>query len=251
MTVRRRDFLGLPLHPVTTRQTIDGILRAAQRPRSNPHIAAYLNAHTANLAWEDRWLRAWLRAADLVYADGMGVVWAARAAGIAVPERVSAADFFLRFAREAADRGVPLALVGGAPGVAHRCAKRLRRAAPSLRIAYISDGFLRDRDWPAIAEALRRSGAGVALLGMGTPRQEKLAEFLRRENAAPSLWCVGALFEYFSGTRARAPLWMRRAGLEWAFRLALEPRRMAVRYLLGNPRFALRTIAGVAWSRLK
>jgi len=200
-------------------------------------LVAYLNAHNVNVVFEDPEYAAILRKAALVYADGMSVVWGWRLLGQTLPCRVNAADFILDFCRRAADEGVSLYLLGSAPSVAERAAERWKASAPGLRIAGTRSGYFGPEDEEAVAEEIRRAAPAILLVGMGVPRQEKWAARWKERLNVPLIWCVGALFEYWGAGRWRAPVWMRRCGLEWAWRLALEPRRLWRRYLIGNARF--------------
>ena len=226
------------LAPVTVNEFIDQVLAWAAEgsPAGPPRVISYLNAHTANLACRNAEFRALLERADLRYADGMAVVRAARELGVALPERVNAGDFLPRFLWAAADRGVKVALVGSEDCVVQAAARRLEGAIPGLRFALVHHGHF-DAGDGKIVELLRASGADVVLAGMGSPRQEAWALGPGQDCGARVIWCVGALFEYFGGARRRAPVWMREAGLEWLFRLALEPRRLAGRYMIGNAEF--------------
>ncbi|MCL5269386.1 MAG: WecB/TagA/CpsF family glycosyltransferase, partial [bacterium] len=106
-------------------------------------------------------------------------------------------------------------------------------------------GYFNEVDARRILEAIELANPDVVLIGMGTPRQEHWALMWSAADRRPRVWwCVGALFEYYAGTRGRAPVWMRRTGLEWVWRLALEPGRLWRRYLLGNPRFLWRVWRG-------
>ncbi|MEO8377612.1 MAG: WecB/TagA/CpsF family glycosyltransferase, partial [Candidatus Sumerlaeota bacterium] len=227
-------------------------LTTAEPATVEPRAAAYLNAHTVNLAFEKqpagglkshRPFRDLLQAMDVVYTDGMAVVKEARRRKIPVPERVSAADFFLRFLWASSGRGRSVALVGGTKDLAGKCGAHLRAVVPSLHISLTQDGFFEpgsDRE-NALIERLKEARPAVVLLGMGSPQQEAFALRLRDEARLPTIWCVGALFEYFTpGHRRHAPLWMREWGLEWLYRLAQEPRRLSRRYLIGNLEFFFR-----------
>lgn len=239
----RHDFFSLPLDDPGQDGLIDWL--TLPDPASvAPRVTGYLNAHTTNLALRpDSVLAPLLRRFDMVYPDGMAVVRAARRRGIAISGRVSAADFFWRFCWAAAARGRTLALVGGPEGLAVRCAEHLQRRVPALQIVHSQHGFIADpAERTALEQALRETRPAITLLGMGSPQQEALALELRDGAGLPTVWCVGALLEYYTpGTRRHAPLWMRQAGLEWAFRLSQEPRRLARRYLLGNAEFLWRT----------
>lgn len=245
------DFLGLPLAGVDRRALVDW-LTGADPARTPPRVAGYLNAHTVNLALrKEGTLGPALRDFDLVYADGMSVVRAGRRRGLPLPERVSGADFFEPFCRAAAERGRTLALVGGDGDLAARCAEEMRRRVDGLDIVHTSRGYLppESAERRRVLAELQRARPAITLLGMGSPLQEVFALECRAAGL-PTTWCVGALFEYYTpGMRRRAPRWMCRAGLEWAFRLSQEPGRLWRRYLLGNIEFILRD-RGVIRSRI-
>ncbi|MCC6545719.1 WecB/TagA/CpsF family glycosyltransferase [Candidatus Sumerlaeota bacterium] len=211
-----------------------------------PRAVGYLNAHTVNLSHQDGTLKQSMNKLDVVYADGMAVVKEARLRGIVVRERVSAADFLVRFLWVAASRGRPIALVGGKNRLAEKCAMNLRELVPKLEVVLVHDGFFMpgSPEEKEVVDQLCAARPAIVLLGMGSPRQEAFALRLRDEARLPTVWCVGALFEYFTpGVRRHAPLWMRERGLEWLFRLMQEPRRMARRYVIGNIRFLFRCLS--------
>jgi N-acetylglucosaminyldiphosphoundecaprenol N-acetyl-beta-D-mannosaminyltransferase len=232
-----REFHGLPL----SNPGIDGLIHWLLLPTDRFRVAAYLNAHTFNLAYApDSELRQLFEQVDMLYPDGESVVRAARRKGMAMKERVSAADFFLRFCDAAAAAQTRIALVGGAGNLAADCAAALKTKIPSLPVVHTQSGYGVDPE--ALSRVLAEKRALLVLLGMGSPQQERLAFELRRHGYTGTVWCVGALFEYFTpGVRRHAPLWMRRNGLEWLFRLSQEPTRLAHRYLIGNLLFLWRT----------
>lgn len=240
------DFLGVPMAACTTKEFIRTVVNdAASRPgAAPPMLISYLNAWCSNVAARNPDYAFLLRQADCIYADGQAIVWASRLLGSPLPERVNAADFILQFCREAAARDVSLYLLGGPPGIASAAADTFRRAAPALRILGAESGYFAGP--PEEEEALRRiasAGPDILIVGMGVPLQEKwVARHLPRL-AARTVWCVGAMFEYHAGYRSRAPVWVRQAGLEWAFRLVLEPRRLWRRYIVGNSIFVARVLA--------
>lgn len=242
--IPHHQYLGLPLAPID-RATLLRWLLEPDPHRVSPRVVGYLNAHTVNLALgKGGVLGPALRQFDLVYPDGMSVVWAARLRGMKVPERCSAADYFRDFLGEASRLGRTIALVGGVEGLSERCAAALIDEFPKLQVVYTSHGY-HARGTPgfeAMMGELRILKPGVVLVGMGSPAQELFA--LECRNAGiPTTWCVGALFEYFTpGVRKRAPDWMTRIGLEWLFRLVQEPGRMWKRYLIGNLMFVVRNL---------
>lgn len=237
------DFMGCPLHPIAVDTLIEIVADAASGGRRLR--IGYLNAHTSNLCARQAAMREALGACDIVYADGQAVVWAARLLGCPAPERVNAGDFIERLLEACAVRGVSVYVLGSYKGVARRAAREWTARVSGLTVAGAEHGFLEEGEEQAAARRVRDSGAGLLLVGMGSPRQEAWMAQWGDTSGAPVVWCVGALFEYASGMRRRAPEWMRRAGLEWAFRLALEPGRLWRRYVVGNVIFLWRVLG--AW----
>ena len=243
----RIDFLGVPLLRCDTAAFIEWLLdRATSRSEnSRPTFVTYLNAWCFLVASEDAEYAAILRAADGVYADGQAIVWASRRLDpqAPLPERVNAADFIIDLLKAASARGLSVALLGSEPGVAQRAGDRFTAAVPGLRMVGCYDGyFSHDGGEAAVLGRLAADAPDLLLVGMGVPLQEKWAWEHRGQLRVGAIWCVGAMFEYFGEARARAPVWMRKAGLEWLFRLVLEPRRLWRRYLAGNVRFIWRVL---------
>ncbi len=246
----QKDFLGFRLADMTTRQFMDHLLQAAQFPRTHLNIG-YLNAAQFNQAFENPRLAAHLRAMDCIYADGQSVVWAARWLGRPIPERINAGDFARELVEEFSSRGLKIALLGGLPekrggdlsdSEVAQAASRFRKWDSGVEIVFTHHGYFditSDRA-EMIREDLEKADPDIVMVGMGAPRQEELLHAWSGLGYPRVWWSVGALFEYHAGTRARAPRWMRRAGLEWLVRLALEPGRLWRRYLVGNPLFIWR-----------
>jgi len=245
-------LFGLSLGRWTSTELMEAVRAAAVRRRSL--LVTYVNAHNVNVMADDDRYKAVLNMADVLYADGMSVVWASRLlTSRPLPERVNAGDFLIPLCEACTENKLSMFLLGSESGVARKCAERLTGAAPGLRIAGATDGFWgKGGEYGTandVVKAIRAAQPDILLVGLGVPRQELWAARHGADLGVPVIWCVGALFEYYSGTRARAPVWMRKAGLEWVFRLALEPRRLARRYLWGNLRFAGRVLR--EWAALR
>lgn len=224
----RVDALSVP-------EAVEQVLR----PAPDGRVVHFAHPHALNLAAFDRELSANLARADLVLPDGIGLRVAAAMVGVQLRDNLNGTDLLPLLCRGAAERGLPLALVGGKPGVAEECARRLSALAPGLRFAVVSDGFLDDLRSKRVADEIRAKGPVLALVGMGTPVQER---WVRRWLAGGRGVCavtVGGLFDFYSGNIPRASQAWRELGLEWVWRLIQEPRRMAGRYLLGNPLFVM------------
>jgi N-acetylglucosaminyldiphosphoundecaprenol N-acetyl-beta-D-mannosaminyltransferase len=140
-----------------------------------------------------------------------------------------------------------LYLLGAQPGVADDVARWVKQFFPKLEVCGARDGFFQPHELPGVLAEIDECRPDVLLVALGVPRQEKwIAQHL------PQLGCrvalgVGGLFDFYSQRIPRAPLWMRRCGMEWCFRMLQEPRRLAGRYLIGNPLF----LARLAWCRLR
>jgi N-acetylglucosaminyldiphosphoundecaprenol N-acetyl-beta-D-mannosaminyltransferase len=200
-------------------------------------LVFFAHPHALNLARFDRQLARRFAAADLVLPDGIGLRLAARILGFRLRHNLNGTDMLPLLCRGAAERGLPLVFVGGAPGVAQTCAERLKASEPGLDVAIATHGFQGAAETRALIERIRAVGPCVVLVGMGTPLQEAWAtEHLSGLRGITAV-TVGGVFDFYAGRIPRAPLWWRELGLEWLFRLIQEPRRLARRYLLGNPLF--------------
>jgi len=239
----RANILGVPVACITRSQLVETIVQwAASSHREQPVTLTYANAHSLNRSSVDSGFREILQQANLVYADGISVVWASRLLGKPIPERATACDFMLDFVRGAAKQGLRLFLLGGAPGVAERAASSFCEHAPALRVVGWQHGYLDSRGDADVVGRVNDSLADVLLVGMGVPRQDQWIAAHRTELRVRVCWSVGAALDYFAGRERRAPKWWLNHNLEWAYRLLHQPRRLWRRYVLGNPLFVARVL---------
>lgn len=207
----------------------------------------FVNAHCINVAAVNIDYLSVLQDEAMLFADGSGMRLAAGLAGFSLKDNVNGTDLFPLVCHDAAAAGVKLALLGARPRIAERCAENMKIQFPELDIAWVHDGYFKQDAENDIIAAINRSGAEILFVAMGVPMQELWIARHVNKLRVPVLLGVGALFDFYSGTMPRAPYWMRRFGLEWLFRYAMEPRRMFVRYIVGNPVFIIRML----WRRLK
>ena len=205
---------------------------------------AYVTAAAVNLvmsAREDAAARAALLGATLAVPDGQPLVWALRALGHPSATRVYGPELMARFCAHAAQSAIPIYLYGGrTPEALALLERRLRERFPGLRIVGgYSPPFreLTAEEETRVCAAIDASGAAVVWVGTGQPKQEKWMASMRPRLRAPLLVGVGAAFDFHAGLVRQAPPWMQRSGLEWAYRLIREPRRLWRRYARYNPRF--------------
>lgn len=206
----------------------------------------YVTAAAVNLvmsAREDPSALAAARDATLAVPDGMPLVWALRLLGHARATRVYGPDLMAAFCGRAARSGTPMYLYGGRTSEALEVlTRRLRERFPGLQIAGgLSPPFreLTAAEERHVVAEIDGSGAQVVWVGTGQPKQERWMHQMRPLLCAPLLVGVGAAFDFHAGLVPQAPPWMQRAGLEWAYRLAREPRRLWRRYARQNPRFVV------------
>jgi len=245
------DVLGVPVARLRFGDLLAHLDRTLDRALASPHgdrpaYYTYVNAHCAVLAARDPAYRAALARADVVYADGIGVVWASRVLGQGCPERIHIGPAELGAVLDrAADRRAPVFVLGGAPGIADEVARRQRARRPDLAIAGTHHGYFAAGD--DVVGAIHASGADLVLVGLGSPHQELWVARHLGELRVRACWCIGGLLDQVAGAVPYPPDWVRRNHVQWLYRLAVEPRRLWRRYLVGNPDF----IARVARQRLR
>jgi len=226
---------------LTIEEAVERIFTPGESGRAKQ--VPFVHPHALNLAARDEALARALAEADLVLPDGIGIRVGAALLGVAMRHNLNGTDLLPVLCAEARARGWPMVLVGAAPGVADACAEKLREAHPGLALPIVSHGFLSEAESRALAESISRLGHCLVLVGMGSPRQELWAREYLSGAARAVILTVGGLFDFYSGRMPRAPIAWRELGLEWVYRLVQEPRRMARRYILGNPLFLLRVLS--------
>jgi N-acetylglucosaminyldiphosphoundecaprenol N-acetyl-beta-D-mannosaminyltransferase len=238
-------ILGIPIGLTDYERTLDWIDATVER-RGRGYVCV-CNVHTVMAAAEDPELRSALLRSSLNVPDGQPLVWAMALLGHRLPDRVYGPELMARSCARAARTGQRLYLYGGRnQGALVQLALNLRQRYPGIRIV---GGFspphrpLTTEEREAVIAEINGCAADIVWAGIGVPKQEKWMAQMRDELDAPILVGVGAAFDFHAGLVSQAPPWLQRAGLEWAFRLVQEPRRLWRRYMRYNPRF-VRAFAG-------
>ena len=230
----RRSVLDVDLVDATFEATINTLMQPGS------HTVFFYNAHCANTRASHRDYSAALSRADLVLPDGIGIELAARMQGNGLTANLNGTDLLPVLLKEAAKQGKSVFLFGARPGTAEKAAEHIAKRTPGLRIAGTLDGYSGAENATIAIDTINSSGADILLVAMGVPLQELwLDKHGHRLNADLKL-AVGGLFDFWAGNVRRAPLWVRKAKSEWVWRLAMEPRRLAQRYILGNFTFMWR-----------
>jgi len=239
----RLPIVGLGVDMVTMRDALDRIHDLVDS--GNGGYVCVRDVHGVVAARDNIDLRIIHEQADLVVPDGMPLVWAGRWRGATV-SRVSGPDLVLALCREGIDRGYRHYFYGGAPGIANRMARLLSYALPELIVVGAESPPFRplsEQEDDQGTARIRAARPDIVWIGLGTPKQERwMADHKGRLDGAVMIG-VGAAFDIYGGGRRRAPSWMQRAGLEWAYRLRQEPHRLWRRYLFAIPRFLLLVFA--------
>jgi exopolysaccharide biosynthesis WecB/TagA/CpsF family protein len=236
------ELFGIGLNDTTVADASRDLVEAARTGRRARVVFA--NAHVINEVATRSGYGRIVATADRVFADGSGMALAARLAGTPLRDNVNGTDLFPRLAADAAATGQTIFLLGGRPGTADAARNRMEGFGLGASIVASHHGFFEPGSTgeDAAIAAANASGASIVLVGMGVPLQDEWIARMGDRLAAPVRIGVGGLFDYFAGNVSRAPHVFRVIGCEWMWRLVLEPRRMAKRYLLGNALFMTRAV---------
>ncbi len=236
---RRVSILGVAVDDLSEDEVIARI--DALLAEGGPHHLVTVNPEFVIEAHANPAFREILARADIATADGFGLILAARYLGTPLRGRVTGVDLTRRLAGLCAARGYRMFLLGAAPGVAAEAAEALQRLHPGLRIAGTYAGSPQPRHEPFLRQLIAAARPDILLVAYGHPQQDLWIARNQPELRVPLAIGVGGTFDYFSGRVTRAPALIRRVGLEWAYRLALQPSRWR-RILNAVPRFAWRVI---------
>jgi N-acetylglucosaminyldiphosphoundecaprenol N-acetyl-beta-D-mannosaminyltransferase len=222
---------------------IDDVIEIFERwisHRQRSHYVALCNVHMVMEAQNNGYFFRALASADLVVPDGMPLIWAGRRHGFQLRRRVYGPDLFLKFCQTSATKGHRHFLFGGHAGVPEAVAARLTRSCPGIQIAGTCSPPFGEHTQAERNEMIARindSGADVLWVALGCPKQELWMFENRSRLNVPVIVGVGQTFDLYARRVRQAPRWMRDNGLEWAFRLVSDPRRLWRRYLVYNTQF--------------
>ena len=235
------DVAGIPVGLTDYGSMIDWIEASVAADQRG--YVCVSNVHALMAAREDPELQAALLGSSVNVPDGMPLVWTLRLKGHDLPNRVYGPDLMARACEQATRTGQRMYLYGGRnQGALVQLTLNLRRRYPGLQIV---GGYspphreLTTEERADVVTAINGSRADVVWVGIGVPKQEKWMAQMRPQLTAPVLIGVGAAFDFHAGLVPQAPAFLQDLGLEWAYRLVQEPRRLWRRYLRYNPRFVV------------
>jgi N-acetylglucosaminyldiphosphoundecaprenol N-acetyl-beta-D-mannosaminyltransferase len=241
--LEHRHILGTRVDATSYPDAATRILQWARAGESR--YVCVCNVHMVMEAHDSGDFQQVVNAADLVTPDGMPLVWVLRVLGIRHTPRVDGSTLTYHVCRAATQEGIPIALYGGGEETIAAFTAFAKRTFPGIRIVdAISPPYreLTSEDIESHAQELAKSEAKIVLVALGCPKQERwMAE--RKPRLKAVMIGIGAAMDFHAGRIPRAPRWMQKCGLEWFFRLMMEPRRLWRRYLIHNPRFILLLLA--------
>lgn len=200
----------------------------------------FINAHCYNIAQKNPEYLHHVNNAEMVLNDGIGIELGAKILDVKLKDNLNGTDFTPEVLKMAGTMGMKVFLMGGESGVAVRAAENIRMKYPGIIITGCADGFFEDSD--RLIEEINQQKPDVLLVGMGVPIQENWISLHLHKLDVSIVMAVGAFLDFISGNIRRAPSFVRKLRLEWAYRLLREPKRMWKRYLIGNAAFFLHII---------
>ena len=244
------ELQGMPVASLHRHEAVDHIFASLRDGTGGWLVTANVN-HLYHYV-SDPSIRSLYQKADVIVADGVPLVWAARLQGTPLPDRIAGSDLVWLLGERAALEGRSIYLLGGGEGAAERAGVRLQERWPDLRLAGLSSP--RFSAVPSAAELesilgdVLKAQPDLVMVALGAPKQDRVIAALLPH--LPTSWWIGVgiSFSFMAGTIRRSPLWMQRAGLEWVYRLLQEPLRLSRRYLVADLPFAIRLLVG-AWAR--
>lgn len=237
------DVWGLPFARVTLDESIDWIGQLIAK--GDPEYLVTANLNFVMLAAQQPALQAISRGAAGILADGMPIVWRSRRSQGALPERVAGSEMIYRIAERSARDGWRIYFLGAAPGIAQRCANTLAQRYPGMQIAGVDSPPFRSLTTAEEAEQearIRDARPDLLLVAFGQPKGEQWIAARYQRLGVPVSIQLGASFDFVAGAASRAPRGWQTLGLEWAYRMLSDPRRLVPRYA-ENAAFLARTVA--------
>lgn len=220
----------------TMEETVATIRDAVASGRFTQHVVVNV-AKLVNMRLDTQ-LNDSVRSCDIINIDGMGIVFGARFLGHIISERVAGIDLFHELLAMSAQEGLSIFLLGAQSEVVSTTADRLKKLYPNLNIAGFHHGYFWD-DEAAIVDIVRSSGAQLLFVAVTSPKKENFINRWKDQLGVNFVMGVGGTFDVVAGQVKRAPTWMQNYGLEWAYRVIQEPRRMWKRYLITNYQFLI------------
>jgi len=233
--VPAKKFLGINIHAVGMRETVDIIIKAVLDNRYIHQVA--VNAFIFVLVKKDRKVKESVEEATLINADGQSVIWGSKLLSRRLPERVTGIDLMENLIDKAYKHNLKVFLLGAREEIVRKVVDVYSAKYSASIIAGYRNGYFKKEEEGEIVETISQSGAHMLFVAMGSPQKEIFLYENREKLKINYIMGVGGTFDVIAGKVSRAPMWMQKSGLEWFYRFLQEPKRMWKRYLITNSLF--------------
>lgn len=237
--ISRINICGIEIDNISMQETVDAIELLIQKDKKASVVTPNID-HIIKLQQDSKFIKAY-KNASLVLVDGVPIIWASKFLGTPLKERINGTDLFELLCKIAADRGYKLFFLGGRSGAALKASKVLRKRHLGIEIVGVYSppfGFENDKkENDKIIKMIKNSKPDILFVGLGAPKQEIWIYKHKAEYNVPVSIGIGVSFELVAGVIKRAPLWMQKRGLEWFWRLIMEPKKLCKRYLIDDIKF--------------
>lgn len=229
-------LFNIEIDALSMRQTLDIVEDAVANDKHIHHTV--VNAGKIVLMQEDKELEKSVNEADLINADGQAVVWASKMLGSPLPERVSGIDLMEKLVKRSFEKGYRCYFLGAEEDVVSNLITLYKKKYSNNVIAGYRNGYFKKSDEKSIAKVISQSNANILFVAITSPKKEIFLNTYKKElKNINFIMGVGGSFDVIAGKVNRAPKWMQGIGFEWLYRVIQEPRRMFMRYLVGNTKF--------------
>ena len=239
----RIQFMGCAIDSMTREETLAQVLEWCREDAPSPRTLITLNAALLMMMKSNPELARACNAGDIIVADGMPIVWSTKLLGTPLADRVAGVDLMQKLLETGGEQGISVYFLGARQEVIDTLLDLCRERWPGLKIAGARNGYFGEDEHAEVIADIAASKPDILFIGMPTPFKELWGEKHRNELGAKVIFGVGGSFDVIAGYVQRAPLWMQNIGMEWFWRLMMEPRKMWKRYLVTNTQFLV-TLAG-------
>jgi len=221
----RVDILGIPVDKITEKELLEKIINFINEKRF--HLIVTINSENATKALENKIFLDVIKNADLVIPDGIGIIFASKILGDKLPERIPGIDLSYKLLEISNEKHYKIVLIGGKEGVAEGAKENLKKIFPNLNIAMTYNGYFNEDEEKKIVEEIQKIEPDILLVGMGSEKQE-IWIWNNREKFKNIGVCigVGGTLDIWAGKKKRAPKLVQKLGLEWLYRVIIEPKRI-------------------------
>jgi len=221
----RVDILGIPVDKITEKELLEKIINFINEKRF--HLIVTINSENATKALENKIFLDVIKNADLVIPDGIGIIFASKILSDKLPERIPGIDLSYKLLEISNEKGYKIVLIGGKEGVAEGAKENLKKIFPNLNIAMTYNGYFNEDEEKKIVEEIQKIEPDILLVGMGSEKQE-IWIWNNREKFKNIGVCigVGGTLDIWAGKKKRAPKLVQKLGLEWLYRVIIEPKRI-------------------------